>query len=189
MNDDLWISPTMKSRLRILQSTAATHGASLKIEFDNDPEDIGPPCHVHPFQEERFTVIEGRLAVRVNGEERELGPGESVVVPKDTPHTYWNPGKVRVRFMSEHFPALGFERFITSLYDLDYDGRSNRQGVPKLLQLMVMLQARNGEEFMDGPPRFAQRMATATLGTLGRLLGYRPTYVSERRRAAGARAA
>lgn len=183
MNDDWWISPTMKSRLRIVESTEATGGASLKIEFENLPGDIGPPCHCHPHQEERFTVIEGRLALRVGNQEHELGAGGSIVVPRDSPHTFYNPGAEPVRFTSEHHPALGFERFITSLYDLDYDGLSDEKGMPKLLQLMVMLESRRGEEFLVGPPRLAQRMAAATLGRLGRRLGYRASYVSKRRKA------
>lgn len=179
--NEWWSSPTMKSRLRILVSTAASQGESLKIEFVNQPDDIGPPYHVHPRQEERFHVLEGTLAFRVGGEERRLGPGDEVVVPPNTPHTYWNPDTQPVRFTSEHRPALGFERFITTLYDLDFDGKSNAKGLPKLLQLMVMLRSRRGEEFIAGPPRIAQRIGATVLGTLGSIVGYRPTYISERR--------
>jgi mannose-6-phosphate isomerase-like protein (cupin superfamily) len=181
--DEWWVSPTMKSRLRILVTTAESGGELLKIEFVNAPDDIGPPCHIHPFQEERFEIAEGRLAFRLDGEERVLGPGEAIVVPPNVPHTFWNPDEQPVRFCSEHRPALGFERFITSLYDLDYDGKAGPKGVPKLLQLMVMLQARRGEEFVAGPPRIAQRIGAAVLGTLGGFFGYRAHYVSERRRA------
>jgi hypothetical protein len=87
-----------------------------------------------------------------------------------------------VRFTSEHRPALGFERFITTLYDLDYDGKSNAKAVPRLFQLMVMVRSRPGEEYIAGPPRIAQRIGAAVLGGLGGLFGLRPTYVSERRK-------
>ncbi len=179
---EYWVSPTLKSRLRILVSTAETNGDLLKVEFVNEPEDLGPPYHIHPKQEERFEVIEGRLSFRVAGQEHELGPGESIVVPPNTPHTFWNPGREPVRFTSEHRPALNFERFITTLYDLDYDGKANAKGVPRLLQLMVIVRSRPGEEYIAGPPRVAQRLSAALLGAIGRAFGLQPTYVSERRK-------
>ena len=41
--------------------------------------------HHHP-QEEAWTVLEGELAVWVDGEERTLGPGEVAVIPPDVRH-------------------------------------------------------------------------------------------------------
>lgn len=41
-------------------------------------------------------------------------------------------------FTSEHRPAHQFEGFITSLYDLDYDGYSNAKGSPPVLGLMAL---------------------------------------------------
>jgi mannose-6-phosphate isomerase-like protein (cupin superfamily) len=188
INSEYWFSPTLKSRLRIVVSTAQTQGQLVQVEFENQPQDIGPPYHVHPRQEERFQVIEGRLAFRLAGEQREIGPGETLVVPPNAPHTFWNPGMDPVRFTSEHRPALGFERFITTLYDLDDDGKADAAGVPSLLQLMVMLRARPGEEFIAGPPRIAQRIGAAVLGTVGGWLGRRAVYVSERRKLEAAHA-
>lgn len=39
------------------------------------PEGKPPPSHFHPGQDEHFEVIEGTLTVRVDGDQRELGPG------------------------------------------------------------------------------------------------------------------
>jgi quercetin dioxygenase-like cupin family protein len=41
--------------------------------------------HEHP-QEEAWTVIEGRLAIWVEGEERVLGPGDSAIVGSNLRH-------------------------------------------------------------------------------------------------------
>ena len=180
--EEYWTSPSTKSRLRILVSTAETNGELLKIEFENQPDDIAPPYHLHPDQEEAFTVIEGCLSLRVDGEEHELGPGERIVAPRNAPHTFWNAGTKPVRFTSEHRPAHGFEGFITSLYDLDYDGRSNAKGAPPVLQLMALLKARKGEQFVAGPPQLAQLIGATVLGTIGGVFGYGSTYVSARRR-------
>jgi len=179
INKNLWISPSTKSRLRILKSTSETSGKSLLIEFENQPEDIAPPYHYHPGREETFTVLEGRLALKVDGKEFELGVGETATAPRGIAHTFWNPTSKVVRFTSEHRPAQDFEGFITSLYDLDYDGQSNSMGSPNILQLMSLFKVRMGEQFLFASPQFLQRFATKVLGTIGMILGKPSTYVSK----------
>ena len=61
-----------------------------------------PPAHYHPAQDERFEVLEGRLSVRLGGEEEKtLRPGDVLEVPRGTRHAMWNSGdttaKVRWR--------------------------------------------------------------------------------------------
>jgi quercetin dioxygenase-like cupin family protein len=58
--------------------------------------------HVHPRLEERFEVLSGQAAFRVDGVKREAGPGEVVVVAPGTAHLAWNasdgPTRVRLEF-------------------------------------------------------------------------------------------
>jgi mannose-6-phosphate isomerase-like protein (cupin superfamily) len=174
---DIWHSPTAKSRFRVVERTPE----QVTLEFENELGDIGPPEHLHPNQDEEFTVLEGALLLRVGGKDVHLGAGQSHLVPKGTPHTFHNEGEGRVRFTSQHRPALGFERFLKTIYDLDRDGRANREGQPRLLQLMAILKSRGGEELLAGPPRFVQRGAAWVLGTVAGLLGYEPVYDSKLR--------
>jgi uncharacterized cupin superfamily protein len=44
-------------------------------------------------------VLEGVLRVKVGNEDVELRAGSGVLVPRGTPHTYWNPGSDRVRYL------------------------------------------------------------------------------------------
>ena len=44
-----------------------------------------------------------------------------------------------------------------------------------------MIQARTGEQWMDNPPVFIQRVGIFIMGTLGRILGNKKSYVSEKR--------
>ncbi len=176
--EDTWQSPTAKSRFRVIERDAER----LIIEFENQPDDVGPPEHLHPTQEEEFSVLDGELLLRVGGREVRLAPGQSFLVPRGTAHTFRNPGTRPVRFTSQHRPPLGFERFLKTIYDLDADGRSDRRGQPGLLQTMVLLRAHPDEQLLAGPPRGLQRAVIAVLGALGRALGYRPEYVSQRRR-------
>lgn len=43
MHTNEYQSPTTKSKLRILVTTAQSNGELLKIELENQPDDQGPP--------------------------------------------------------------------------------------------------------------------------------------------------
>ena len=46
------------------------------------------PLHKHP-QEQISYVVRGRLRFKIGDEVREVGPGESLVMPGDTLHAVW----------------------------------------------------------------------------------------------------
>jgi mannose-6-phosphate isomerase-like protein (cupin superfamily) len=57
------------------------------------------PLHVHHSDDEAWYVLEGRLRVQIGDKEMEAGAGAAVMVPRGTPHTYWNPGPEPVRYL------------------------------------------------------------------------------------------
>lgn len=64
-----------------------------------DPPRWIAPLHLHRNDDEAWYVLEGALRVKLGDEEVELGPGCGVMVPRGTPHTYWNPSKERTRYL------------------------------------------------------------------------------------------
>jgi mannose-6-phosphate isomerase-like protein (cupin superfamily) len=72
--------------------------------------------HLHPEMEERWTVIEGRAAFRIGGEELELGPGEWIEAQAGAPHLAWNPTDGPVRLRIEMRPALRWAEFTERLF-------------------------------------------------------------------------
>ena len=80
-------------------------GNSFLIAEWQDPGGyVGPPrliapLHVHHSDDEAWYVLEGTLCVKVGEEEIEAPAGSGVYVPRDTPHTYWNPGPNPVRYL------------------------------------------------------------------------------------------
>ena len=64
------------------------------------------PWHVHHNDDEAWYVLEGSLCVQSGKECVELSSGAGVVVPRGTPHTYWNPGPGRVRYLLIMPPAI-----------------------------------------------------------------------------------
>ena len=73
-----------------------------------------PPEHVHPRQDERFTVLDGKLRTVIGGVERDYEAGESFDVPAGTPHQVNAQGPARVRW--EVRPALRTAEFFRRLY-------------------------------------------------------------------------
>src|ERR1700730_19174340 len=57
------------------------------------------PVHVHYRDDEVWYVLEGTLRIQVGDGEVEARAGSAVLVPRGTPHTYWNPGPGRVRYL------------------------------------------------------------------------------------------
>ena len=57
------------------------------------------PLHLHRSDDEAWYVLEGVLRVKVGNDDVELRAGSGVLVRRGTPHTYWNPGPDRVRYL------------------------------------------------------------------------------------------
>ena len=57
------------------------------------------PLHLHRQDDEAWYVLEGKLCVRVGQDDVEASAGSCVLVPKGTPHTYWNPDQAPVRYL------------------------------------------------------------------------------------------
>ncbi|MGH3385961.1 MAG: cupin domain-containing protein, partial [Nocardioidaceae bacterium] len=56
----------------------------LVVEATYEPGGSAPPRHSHPAQDEHFEVLEGTIAVRVDGVGRTLGVGDTIDVPRAT---------------------------------------------------------------------------------------------------------
>ena len=131
--------------------------------------------------EERFEVISGTMEVRVGGRERRLERGQSVVVPKGVPHTFWNPGDEELRLLVELRPALNTETMFETYFGLARDGKAFKSGIPKNpLQAAVLVRECGADTCPAWPPMPVYRMLLAViagvLAPVGELLGYRARY-------------
>ena len=73
--------------------------------------------HVHPKMEERFEVLQGRVAFQVDGIQVDAPAGTVVVVPPGRRHLAWNPTDETVRLKIEMRPALRWREFTTRYFD------------------------------------------------------------------------
>ena len=63
-------------------------GDAFPIWEEEIPAVSGPPLHVHEREHEVFTLMSGRVRFQVEETEIEATPGDMVVIPPGTPHTF-----------------------------------------------------------------------------------------------------
>lgn len=86
-------NPVSGERIVIRQSGSETGGRLLEFDLFLPPGGHVPAQHAHPAQEERFTVLDGRMRFRLAGRTIVASAGESVVVPPGAPHRFGNAGQ------------------------------------------------------------------------------------------------
>ena len=62
---DVIENPVIGDRVVFLQTSRDTNGALLELDIFARAGAQGPPEHIHPEQEERFTVLAGSLKGRI----------------------------------------------------------------------------------------------------------------------------
>jgi quercetin dioxygenase-like cupin family protein len=169
-------NPRTGQRMVFLETGAETDGELVRIDSYNPPTGVPEPEHVHPFQESGTEVISGLLWFRIGGEERLVKAGESVTIPANTPHNFWNGGEKETHHIAWFRPALKIDLFFEMLFGLAQDGKLNDKGLPSLLQLAVGVPYFGDEIRLTSPPWAVQRAIFAVLAPVGRVLGYRAQY-------------
>jgi mannose-6-phosphate isomerase-like protein (cupin superfamily) len=59
---------------------------------------IAPP-HIHHHDDDAWYVLKGALCIQMGDKQVEARTGTGVLVPRGTPHTYWNPGPGPTRYL------------------------------------------------------------------------------------------
>jgi quercetin dioxygenase-like cupin family protein len=162
--------------LRITPSESVTVRESspevLAVEATYAPNGSEPPKHFHPEQAEHFEVLEGELRTRVDGEERTLGAGETLDIPREVVHQMWNPGASPTRVIWETRPRGRTEQWFRAIDALHRSGRVGKNGMPGPLAFAVLLtEYRDVFRLAAGPDPLI-RAALTPLAAIGRMRGY-----------------
>ena len=160
------------------KTSRETGGEYVLVETIISPDGAVAAAHVHPHQTERFEVLEGKVGFRAGREEIVAGSGEIVTVEPGAPHRFWNAGDAEARFLCEVRPALEFESLIVTMFTLAEAGKTNRKGMPNPFRLAVIARAHFDTVRLPKVPAWMQRAALAMGASLGRLMGYKPTFAA-----------
>jgi quercetin dioxygenase-like cupin family protein len=96
-----------------------TGGAYCLLEMSLAPG-MGVPRHTHTREDEAYHVLAGELEVIVDGTAIVLGPGDTLMAPRDVPHELRNPGDVENHYLLLFSPS-GFEEFLHATSVLAHD--------------------------------------------------------------------
>jgi quercetin dioxygenase-like cupin family protein len=117
------------------------------------PYGDSPPMHVHHTEDEVFHVLEGELRLQAGDREIWLRPGQTLVAPQGTPHTYRveSPDGARWLIVTTHGD---FERFLRVMSrPAERSELPARLGppTPEQAEALAAVAREHGIEFV-GPP-------------------------------------
>jgi|BarGraIncu01122A_1022018.scaffolds.fasta_scaffold88333_1 quercetin dioxygenase-like cupin family protein len=161
-----------------LKTGAETNGELLQIECFSPQTLEREPEHIHPFQENSFKIISGSCIFDIDGKEQIVGPGESINIPANVPHHFWNANDIEAHYIQEFKPALEIDNFFETFFALARDGKLNKKGIPNLFHTSIIGLAYKDEIRMTKPPWVLQNIIYKILAPFGKLIGYRAGYKS-----------
>ena len=153
------------------------NGAGERLEVENVvAPGIGPIMHVHHYQEEALTVVEGRIGYQRLGEpERFAGRGETVVFRPGEVHRFWNAGATDLHCTGYVEPADNFEYFLGEIFASQ---KSTGTGRPHPLDAAFLARRYRSEFAMVAIPAAVQRFVFPVLVAIGTLLGRYARYAN-----------
>jgi quercetin dioxygenase-like cupin family protein len=163
-------------RMIFLQTWAETNGTQLQIECFSPLTHLREPAHIHPNQENRFKILKGELSFLINGKQQIASAGDSVSIPKNVPHHFWNSGSMEAHYIQEFYPALKIDRLFETFFALARDGKLSRKGAPNFFRTSVIMLAHEKEIRLARPAWIFQKAIFSLLAPVGRLLGYKNEY-------------
>ena len=170
------VNPVTGERIVFHRRAADTGGEVLEMTIFMAPGGFIATPHIHPEQEERFTVGGAPVMVQAGRVEQLYQPGEVVVVPAGVAHNWWNPSETEAATLVELRPALDAETMFETFFGLARDGKVNAKGMPNPLHMMVLARAYRHEAKAPPPLGWVAGPLSLALSPIGRLLGYRSRY-------------
>jgi quercetin dioxygenase-like cupin family protein len=161
-------NPISGERIVIRKSGAQTGGRLLAFDLFLPPGGHVPAGHVHPVQEERFTVVAGRMRFRLGRRTILAGPGETVRVPPGTAHWFGNAGQEVSHAWVEVRPALRMEELFETTETMALVGRLPGTRLPRPTDLALVLLEFQREIAVPSVPAFVVRALAAPFAWLAR---------------------
>jgi quercetin dioxygenase-like cupin family protein len=173
---DIWENPVNRERLTILERPWDNPEGRATFEMTAlvGARVVGE--HRHPAIIERFTVIEGELTVKRNGQTGILRQTETAVAEAGVWHDWWNAGEHDARVRVEITPGERFLHMIETFFGLARLGHTDRKGMPCLLQLVPIAREFSDVVEFRSPPAAVQRIVFGALAPVAWWRGYRGTY-------------
>lgn len=132
-------NPISGERIVIRKTGEETAGELLAFDLYLPPGGHVPAAHVHPEQEERFTVVSGRMRFVMDGRNVFAGPGDTVVIATGRPHWFGNAGSGVSYAQVEVRPALRMAEMFEATEAISLAGHFPGTRLPRLTDLALVL--------------------------------------------------
>jgi mannose-6-phosphate isomerase-like protein (cupin superfamily) len=166
-------NPISGERIVIRESGADTDGRLLSFDLYLPSGAHVPARHVHPAQEERFTVVRGRMRFRLGRKTIVAGPGQTIVVAPGTAHWFGNASAEVAQARVEVRPALRMQELFETTEAMGRAGRFLGTRLPRLSDLALVLLEFQRELAVPDLPASLVRALLAPLAWLARRRGRR----------------
>lgn len=93
-------------------------------ENELDPYALGAPMHLHRKMEEIFHVIEGQMSIILDTEHVLANAGNTILIPRGTPHGFSNRSKNPLKFLLIFSPAQAREGYFKGMAELLKQGEA-----------------------------------------------------------------
>jgi quercetin dioxygenase-like cupin family protein len=163
-------------QITFLQTSDDTGGELLEMESLFQPHSTEPVPHYHPLQQEYFTVLEGEISVRTNGQLLILKAGDKLHVQTNQVHSMWNHSDKQARVNWKVIPASDTEYFLENGIGIANQKNTNSRGMPGLLQVALLASRFSHVYRVPKPSYTLQRILFTILSPFSYLAGYRPCY-------------
>ena len=162
------IQNCLGEKLTFVSVETGPDGDKVLVENQVHPHS-GPPMHTHFMQDEELTVVSGKLAYQVLGQEPQLADvGDSVLFKRGIPHRFWNAGDDALICKGWIQPANSIVYYLSAIY-----AAQNKSGKaqPEAFDAAYLLTRYAREYDMAEIPVFVKKVIIPITYLIGRLLG------------------
>lgn len=158
------------------QTVVKQENEHVYCSLDVEPFAKGPLKHIHTQFDESFQISNGELSVWVDDKVIKIRPGDTLFVPRGTPHKPFNETADTIHLKgSIAFPEK-FAYHLLQVYGVMDNIPGFGESPATILQMSLFWSSGFDSYIAEGPPVFVQKAIGFLLTPISRLLGYKSFY-------------
>ncbi len=171
-NDYFKVGQSFHSKLEgLTQTIVKVENGLLTTDITIQAKSNGPVPHIHENFEETFVVKSGTLSMLYGNDIKKFTAGQTIVIPKETPHKPFNETDSLIVVTSTM--PLDFAYCLSQIYPFWDENDANAKPPKVLLQLAVFGDKFDSYPTVDAPPKPALKLLKFLLAPTARLIGYK----------------